>query len=91
MGLNINQWKPKTTKPDEIYFSEQSRSKSATGNRQNSAKNDYIDVTLPRKKTLIETDTNGYLVLIANDNTKVIMPQYFEYMMAKLDDVPEVG
>ena len=40
MGLNINQWKPKTTKPDEIYFLEQSRSKSATGNRQNSAKND---------------------------------------------------
>ena len=59
--------------------------------RENSAKPDYIDVQLPSFKTILETDTNGFLVLVAEDKSNVIMPKYYDFMMNKLGNVEIKG
>ena len=59
--------------------------------RKNSHKPDYIEVELPDKDYLINGDTQGYLVLIAQDKSNVIMKKYFSFIMSKLPDVERKG
>ena len=60
------------------------------------AKNDamgteYFEVSLPNMKKILEVNTEGYLVLIAEDKSNIIMPKYFNFMMNKLNEIPQKG
>ena len=59
--------------------------------RTHSHKPDYIEIVLPDKNTIINGNTDGFLVLIAENNENVIMPEYFKFMMSKLPQTDDKG
>ena len=59
--------------------------------KSDARRSEYYEISLPNKEMIMETDTAGYLVLVAEDKTNVIMPKYFNFMMDKLKDVPPKG
>ena len=59
--------------------------------RKYSPKPDYIEVTLPDKTVLSQCNTDGFLVLIAEDKSDVIMPKYYDFMMKMLPDAEAKG
>ena len=50
-----------------------------------------VKVTLPTREMVIEGDTNGYLVLIAQDKESIIMPKYGKFLNDKLPEVTGTG
>ena len=69
---------------DEIFAIKQVK-------RSLSHKPDYIEIVLPNKDTIINGDTNGFLVLIAENEENVIMPEYYKFMMSKLPAAEDKG
>ena len=59
--------------------------------KNDTQKSVYYEISLPNKEMILEIDTAGYLVLVAEDKTDIIMPKYFNFMMDKLKDVPPKG
>ena len=59
--------------------------------KKDARSSEYYEISLPNKEMIMEADTAGYLVLIAEDKTNIIMPKYFNFMMDKLKDVPTKG
>ena len=59
--------------------------------RENAIKPGYMEIKLPNMGGLMKTNTDGYLVLIANDKQNVIMPKYYDFMMEKLKQSEPIG
>ena len=53
--------------------------------KSKSCKQEYIQVSLPNKKAMIEGDTKGYLVLIPEGQENIIMPRYYNFLMDALE------
>ena len=47
-------------------------------------KGSQVTVTLPTKEHIIEAETENFLVLIAQDNERIIMPQFLTYVISKI-------
>ena len=41
-----------------------------------------VTVTLPTKEHIIEAATDNFLVLISQDNERIIMPQFITYIIS---------
>ena len=72
------------SKIDDIFKVKQTK-------RDNNIKPGYMEISLPNMETILNENTDGYLVLVAEDKTNVIMPKYFEYMVKKLDKIEPKG
>ena len=59
--------------------------------RENSVKPSFIEISLPNMETILKENTDGFLVLVAEDKANVIMPKYYEYMVKKLDKTEPKG
>ena len=59
--------------------------------RENSTMPGYFEIKLPNMEQLVNENTVGFLVLIAQDKTNIVMPKYFEYMMKKLEGSQPIG
>ena len=48
--------------------------------RKQNANGDVTIITPPNKESIESINTGDYLVLLANDNSNVIMPRLFEFI-----------